>query len=143
MGKTFEDLRMWQLGRELVNEVYKFTRGSSFRNDQDLSRQMRRAAISIISNIAEGYERNSNREFSRYLLIAKGSCGELRAQCYIAQDQEYGSTKLIIELCNQCSRMIEAYRLKLVDSTEHYVKEEICELGTPFEGSFDERTDVH
>ena len=87
--KYFEDLEIWQLARNLTNEIYKATGNSRFAKDYGLVDQIRRASVSIMSNIAEGFERGGNQEFSQFLYIAKGSCGEVRAQLYVALDQEY------------------------------------------------------
>ena len=85
----FEDLKSWQQGRELARMVYDLTHRSSFSKDFALRDQIRRAVISITSNIAEGFERDGRQEFSQFLSIAKGSCGEVRSQLYLAEDQGY------------------------------------------------------
>ena len=91
MGKLerFEDIESWKLAKEAVNLVYAATRAEAFSRDFALCNQIRRAGISILSNIAEGFERSGNKEFIQFLSIAKGSCGEVRAQLYIALDQNY------------------------------------------------------
>ena len=86
MVKSFEDLYIWQISRELVNLIYQLTSQKSF-TDFSLKDQIQRAAVSIISNIAEGFERGTKDEFLYFLYIAKGSCGEVRAQLYIALDR--------------------------------------------------------
>jgi four helix bundle protein len=88
-GENFEKLEVWQLSRRLVNEIYDITVNDRLSKDYVLKDQIRRAAISIMSNIAEGFERGSNREFIRFLYIAKGSCGEIRSQLYVAYDRNY------------------------------------------------------
>ena len=88
MAKVFEDLYIWQIARELVNLIYHLTSQKSF-TDFSLKDQIQRAAISIISNIAEGFERGSKEEFLYFLYIAKGSCGEVRCQLYIALDRSF------------------------------------------------------
>jgi four helix bundle protein len=88
-AKSFEELVMYQKARELVNGIYTATRSGAFAKDFGLTDQMRRAGVSILSNIAEGFERGSKTEFIHFLYIAKGSCGEIRAQLQIAQDQHY------------------------------------------------------
>lgn len=88
-GGSFEDLIAWQKARVLSQEIYKVTRTVRFSKDLPLVDQIRRAAISILSNIAEGFERGSRSEFHRFLVIAKGSCGEVRSQLYVALDVEY------------------------------------------------------
>lgn len=88
-ARNFEDLAVYQKARALVKEVYQITRTGSFAHDEGLCDQIRRASISIVSNIAEGYERGSNTELIQFLYIAKGSCGEVRAQLMIACDLGY------------------------------------------------------
>jgi four helix bundle protein len=91
MGKAerFEDLIAWQKARDLTKEIYLLTRENDFAKDFGLSGQIQRAAVSIMSNIAEGFERSSPGDFQRFLLIAKGSSGEVRSQLYIAMDIGY------------------------------------------------------
>ena len=76
----------------LTNEIYTITSSGMFSRDFALRDQIRRAAISILSNIAEGFERGGDNEFLQFLSVAKGSCGEARAQLYVALDQAYIST---------------------------------------------------
>jgi four helix bundle protein len=87
--RSFEDLRLFQTARELSNDIWRLTRNESASRDYAFTDQIRRSALSILSNIAEGFERNSRKEFVRFLSIAKGSCGELRAQLLFALDQNY------------------------------------------------------
>ena len=87
--KYFEDLEVWKSARELTNRIYKLTGDGSFSKDFGLRDQIRRAAVSVMSNIAEGYERGGNQELIQFLSIAKGSCGEVRCQLYVALDQNY------------------------------------------------------
>jgi len=89
MAASFEDLKVWQKARELANLIYTASRQDEFARDYGLADQIRRAAVSVLSNIAEGFERGSYAEFIQFLYIAKGSCGEVRAQLYIARDQKY------------------------------------------------------
>ena len=86
---TFEDIEAWKKARILNQEIYKFTDLGSFARDFGLRDQIRRASISIMSNIAEGFERNGTGEFMQFLAIAKGSAGEVKAQLYAALDQKY------------------------------------------------------
>lgn len=85
-NKHFEDLQVWQESRRIVQEIYRHT---TKLKDFGFNDQIQRAAISIMNNIAEGYESGSNPVFRRYLLIAKGSCGEVRSMLYIAKDLSY------------------------------------------------------
>jgi four helix bundle protein len=91
--KKFEELEVWQHARKLVREVYRVSGSGHFSRDFGLRDQLRRASISILSNIAEGFERAGNKEFSHFLYMAKGSAGELRAQLYVALDLNYFSTE--------------------------------------------------
>ena len=91
--QRFEDIKGWQKARELCNAVYELTKCGKFAQDFGLRDQIRRAAISIMSNIAEGFESQNNKTFIRYLYIAKASCAEVRAQLYVASDQNYISQK--------------------------------------------------
>ena len=87
--KTFEEINAWQNARVLVRDVYAVTRSGDFCKDYGLKDQIQRAAVSICSNIAEGFERRGNREFIQFLWIAKGSAAEVRSQLYNARDLGY------------------------------------------------------
>jgi four helix bundle protein len=115
MGKaaeTFEDLHIYQRARELANAIYTITKDSNFARDFGLVDQIRRAAVSVLSNIAEGFERGSKTEFIQFLYIAKGSCGEVRAQLQISQDQRYlrdNEYQRLYDLCKRISGMISNF----------------------------------
>ena len=85
----FEDIEAWQLGRELKQQIYARSKAGEFAKDFALKDQIRRAAISVTANIAEGFEREGNREFIQFLSISKGSCGELQDHLYTALDEAY------------------------------------------------------
>jgi len=107
--ERFEDLEAWKLARELTSLVYTCSGAGNFGRDFALRDQIRRASISIVSNIAEGFERDGDKEFLQFLSMAKGSCGEVRAQLYLALDQKYSSDALFQELTTkaiQLSRVI-------------------------------------
>jgi four helix bundle protein len=87
--ERFEDFIAWQKARKLTADIYKVTSLGRFARDFGLKDQIRRAAVSIMSNIAEGFERGRATEFHQFLSIAKGSCAELRSQLYVAFDAEY------------------------------------------------------
>ena len=87
--KQFEDLRVWQEARVLSREIYAAAKQRAFTRDFALRDQITRAVTSTLSNIAEGFERGSRKEFIQFLNIAKGSNGEVRSQIYVALDQEY------------------------------------------------------
>lgn len=96
----FEELDAWKAGRRLSREIYELTRKVAFSKDYALKDQIRRAAVSVMANIAEGFERNSNKEFLYFLSIAKGSAGEVRSLLYIALDEKYISQKCFDESFN-------------------------------------------
>lgn len=104
-ARTFEDLIAWQKARSLSSSIHRATRSQGFSRDLDLRSQIRRAAISVVSNIAEGFERQGRAEFSRFLLIAKGSCGEVRAQLYVALDEGYLSDEEFVALSGQAAEV--------------------------------------
>jgi four helix bundle protein len=86
---TFEDLIAWQKARELTREIYTITKNGEFKKDFGLRDQIQRACVSIMSNIAEGFDRASRAEFHQFLVIAKGSCAEVKSQLYVAFDAGY------------------------------------------------------
>jgi len=87
--EKFEDIESWKLAREATHLIYEASSGGEFGRDFALRDQIRRSAISTMSNIAEGFEREGNKEFLNFLSVAKGSCAECRAQLYVALDQKY------------------------------------------------------
>ncbi|MGQ0763631.1 MAG: four helix bundle protein [Acidobacteriota bacterium] len=87
--KKFEDITAWQRARELTRQIYEITSTNQFSRDFGLKDQIRRASVSIMSNIPEGFERSGTGEFSQFLATAKGSAGEVRSQLYVALDQQY------------------------------------------------------
>lgn len=105
----FEDLACWQKARGLTREVYEATRHVK---DEGFTDQIRRAAVSVMSNIAEGFERGTRSEFAYFLYIAKGSCGEVRAQTYAAYDIGYLDSEKFTSLrfkAEECSKMIAGF----------------------------------
>lgn len=85
----FEKLDIWQLSREICQDVWNAFENSSLGKDFELKNQMNRSSGSIMDNIAEGFERNGRREFINFLSYSKGSCGELRSQLYRAFDRKH------------------------------------------------------
>jgi four helix bundle protein len=102
--QRFEELEAWQIARELANQVYKITKQESVCRDFGFLDQMRRAAISIMNNIAEGFERGSNKDFVRFLFIARGSAGEVRSLLYLGLDQGYLTNSEFSECRDLCIR---------------------------------------
>lgn len=103
MGKVecFEDLQVWQKARILCHEIYHVSNRRGFAKDFGLRDQVWRASVSILSNIAEGFERDGSKEFIQFLSLAKGSAGEFRAQLYVASDQSYLTEKEFDKLKGQ------------------------------------------
>ena len=103
--KRFEDIAAWQEARFLVKAVYHATERGAFARDYALRDQVRRAAVSIMSNIAEGFERNSDKEFRHFLYVAKASAGEVRSLLYIAHDLAYIEEAAYQQLAEQFTRL--------------------------------------
>lgn len=102
--KSFEEINSWQKSRLFNKQIYEITNsGSEFKKDFDLVRQIRKASISISSNIAEGFERNTDKEFIYFLYIAKASAAEVRSQLYLAFDLNYITKTEFDELFNNIS----------------------------------------
>jgi four helix bundle protein len=87
--QKFEDIEAWQRARGLTREIYTVSNETPFSKDFGLRDQVRKTSVSIMSNIAEGFERDGTKEFIQFLSVAKGSSGELRSQLYVALDQGY------------------------------------------------------
>ncbi|MBK0369347.1 four helix bundle protein [Flavobacterium agrisoli] len=107
MGRfnSFEEINSWRSSRIFNKRIYEITDKQNFKNDFDLVRQIRRASISISSNIAEGFERNSDKEFVYFLYIAKASAAEVRSQLYLALDLNYITKDEFEELFNDISNI--------------------------------------
>ena len=108
----FEDIRVWQTARLLTRRLYQITNRGAFARDFGLRDQIRRAAVSIMSNIAEGFESDGNGQFIRYLGYAKASAGEVRAQLYIALDVDYITEEefdTLFDLADKCSRQLSNF----------------------------------
>jgi len=107
--RSIEDIEAWQRARALTREIYRTPKVGDFAKDFGLRDQIQRAGVSIMSNIAEGFERGGSREFAQFLSIAKGSTGEVRSQLYVALDQEYvtqAEFERLIAGVNETARMI-------------------------------------
>lgn len=112
VAKRFEDLIMWQRARELCRLVYTFTRKGSFKTDFGLRDQIQRSSVSVMSNIAEGFGRGSNKEFVQFLFVAKGSLSEVQSQLYVALDQSYinnGEFNKAYDLSQEVHKIISAF----------------------------------
>lgn len=116
----FEDIEAWQKARELTREIYAISNTGLFAKDYGLREQIRRAAVSVMSNIAEGFERGGDKEFGQFIALAKGSSAEVRAQLYVALDQKYidqPAFDRLVELTVQINRML-AGLMKYLRSSE-------------------------
>ena len=104
MANRFEDLDAWKVARELANLIYVLGRESGFPRDYGFKDQIQRAAVSVMNNIAEGFERGSNKDFAKFLFIARGSVGEVRSMLYLALDQKYITEEQFKEAYPLCVR---------------------------------------
>ncbi len=107
----FEEITAWQEARELSKLVYDLLKKPEFKHEYGLKDQMKNSSGSVMDNIAEGYERNGNKEFINFLYISKGSCGELRSQAYRASDQELLNQEEFDKIFQKClgvSRLISS-----------------------------------
>jgi len=103
--RQFEEIGAWQQGRTLVRDIYRLSHASGLSKDFGLRDQIQRAAVSICSNIAEGFERRGNREFIKFLWIAKGSAAEVSSQLYHLQDIGYISADEFTDLQGKAKRI--------------------------------------
>ena len=122
----FEELEIWKRARMLAKSIYALVKASALSKDYGLKDQVQRAAVSVGSNIAEGFERNSNKEFVNFLFIAKGSCGEVRSQLYTAYDvgqitdaQLNEHVAICVETSKMISRFIQSLRASSVTGTRY------------------------
>lgn len=117
--ERFEDIESWKRAREITKKIYELSSEGSFAKDFGLKDQIRRSAVSIMSNIAEGFERDGNKEFANFLSIAKGSCGEAISQSYVALDNGFISEedfKWLQDNLTQTGRMIGGFMNYLRES---------------------------
>ena len=111
-AQCFEDLTIFQMARSLCKEVYDITKNGDFKKDARFVQQIHASAGSVMDNIAEGYEREGNKEFINFLYIAKGSCGEVRSQIIRASDVGFIDNDTSTRLYNDCiglSKAISAF----------------------------------
>ena len=107
--QRFEDIESWKIARTVTRNIYEMTNRGNFARDFGLRDQIRRSCVSVMANVAEGFERDGDKEFVNFLSIAKGSAGETRSLLYVALDQGYVSEGEFEELSSQlveCSRVI-------------------------------------
>ena len=103
--RKFEDLEIWQLARQLSQQVLFISKNTELKNDYRFKDQIKASSGSVMDNIAEGFERDGNVEFRQYLSIAKGSFGEVRSQCYRLFDSEYIAEEKMVELVTECEQI--------------------------------------
>lgn len=117
--EKFEDLEIWQLAREICKDVWHIIKNTPLQKDYKLREQINGASGSVMDNIAEGFERDGNREFINFLSIAKASCGETRSQLYRCLDRNYideETFKIISEKASLNSRKIKSFMIYLKNS---------------------------
>ena len=110
--ERFEDVDTWKYARKLVNMIYDISDKTYFSKDFSLKNQIRSASVSIISNMAEGFDRSSDREFTQFLVIARASASEVKSQLYVALDRgymEHGDFKVIYEQANSVINLINGF----------------------------------
>ena len=115
-ARTFRDLTVWQKAHQFVLAVYRFTESFPEREKYGLAHQMRRAAVSIPANIAEGFGKRSQAEKARFLNIAEGSLEECRYYLILAQHLGYGQTKSLMDILEEASRLLNAYARAILAS---------------------------
>ena len=115
-ARSFRDLVVWRKAHEFVLAVYRFTESFPDREKYGLSHQMRRAAVSIPANIAEGFGKRSSAEKARFLNIAEGSLEECRYYLILAQDLDYGQTGSLMDTLEEASRLLSAYARAILAS---------------------------
>src|SRR5256886_2230883 len=105
-AERFEDLRIWQEARGQVRAIYRaFQRGSAGHTDFGFRTQLQRAAVSVMNNIAEGFERKTKKDFAHFLDSAKGSCGEVRSMLYVAEDLKYLTPEQATQLRGEAEKL--------------------------------------
>jgi len=122
--RRFEDLEIWQEARVLGVVIYRATAKGGFANDFGLKDQIQRAAVSVASNIAEGFERKTNKEFIKFLYYAKGSAGEVRTQLHIARDLGYLSDEDFNEISIK-TNLLSAKIGKLISYLTHSTRKQV------------------
>lgn len=115
--ERFEDIEAWKEARELVNMIYDISAEGEFSKDFNLKDQIRSAAVSIMSNISEGFDRGTNKEFIQFLVVARASASEVKSQLYVALDQKYIDRSKFEAIYNQATAVIN-----LIDGFIRYLK---------------------
>lgn len=115
-AKTFEDLVVWQKAHQFTIEVYQYTRNFPREELYALTSQLRRAAVSIAANIAEGFKKRAKKDKARYMNIAQGSLEECRYYLILARDLNYGENKQLRDSLQEVCRMLDAYYHSIINS---------------------------
>lgn len=126
--ERFEDIEAWKEARKLVNMIYDISDKEKFSKDFGLKNQIRNASVSVMSNIAEGFDRGTNREFIQFLIVGRASASEVKSQLYVALDRKYITSNKFHEIYDQISKLIS-----LIDGFIRYLRKprtQKLELGT-------------
>ena len=110
--EKFEDIESWQVARELTNDIYSYSKEGKFNKDFGLKDQIRRASVSIMANLAEGFDSKSNKAFINFLNYSYRSASEVQSLLYVAMDQKYildSAFNELYKLCNQIKRLIGGF----------------------------------
>lgn len=125
IAKKFEDLIFWQKSRELTKLVYSYSKNGAFQKDFELKDQIRRACVSTMANIAEGFGRGGNKEFIQFLFVTKGSLTEVQSHLYVALDQEYIDDKKFraaYDKADEVARLINSFIMSIDKSNKKGLK---------------------
>lgn len=115
--ERFEDIEAWKEARKLVNVIYDISDNGDFSRDFYLRNQIRGASVSIMSNISEGFDRGTNREFIQFLIVGRASASEVKSQLYVALDRKYVTSDKFHEIYDQISKIIS-----LIDGFIRYLR---------------------
>jgi len=119
--ERFEEIEAWKKARVLTREIYKVTSQGAFSKDYGLRDQIRRASVSVMSNIAEGFDRGGNKEFRQFLSMAKGSAAEVRAQLYVGLDAGYLNQEIfqrLYDMADETGRLVGGF-MRYIENSEH------------------------
>jgi four helix bundle protein len=115
--EQFEDIEAWKEARKLVNMIYDISDKEEFSRDFGLKNQIRNASVSVMSNVAEGFDRGTNREFIQFLIVGRASASEAKSQLYVALDRKYVTSDKFHEIYDQISKVVS-----LIDGFVRYLK---------------------
>jgi four helix bundle protein len=115
--ERFEDIEAWKEARKLVNMIYDISDKENFSKDFGLKNQIRNASVSVMSNIAEGFDRGTNREFIQFLIVGRASASEVKSQLYVALDRSYIDPEKFGQIYDQISKVIS-----LIDGFIRYLR---------------------